>query len=873
MARISRTQTALTGPPEVSVQSRFQQHAVAQTAGKSAGVDPNAGNLASAFSSFFSSLSNTTGQMAQGAHNLEMRKIEIQKVESRKAGAAQASADYASGRSTTPPAADPNEDPYPDDDRYERTSMTPGSSPADAGLSEEQRNNAAFMGAYTSQRARLMGHELVQKIERDTSGVAPENWNSAAQAAFSEYYGKGSGDATFDSEITNVWDNYYQQRSDVKLGEAVAATRAEAAATLSNEVTSFVRGPMASTLGQDEFDGWVAQAQSINPALSVNQARAHVLKTMSTSIQGRDSLLAMQSFLSRPYSVSNEDGSVSTEKSFEELFPAAAAQLSEDAQQRYDTQTSIEAREAYGAFSLDVAAAQRESDWRTQAEMVNTLMQRLPQLESLYGNSNGAHTTNSTALTKMMTDIAEKHLAVNGLQAVAATGAMNDQVTPENVETHQLDWIRENANFLGDPNHSPLAWANGISQHFRTTSKVSTFAQNYIASGFTSGDPDKIQRSQAAVEAFVSQTNASPSQLLGNDTASLAMYLSIKASNDANIGPNTADIATFSDPLFVSTREGLVRDPARAFGLDVSDARTAAEKEALVQSDFFDEVSDELDTAFFRFGNASMDVRMTEAVRAFAILEQTKATMRGRPLSTSDLVARTTEAFKSSTLQEGSVLSLYQGIKQYSEDPNDSRRDIVPYGIAVPNPRTGKVENTQDNVRRAVQDIEDGFIGARFKINGEFVDVDGGDLQVRPDSYTSAGNRLIIEHRDTGAPLTLIPGQSLQTSQLYDPASTRGQPNFASRRSWYQSTPDSSITLTGDPEADAAALTAAGALHPSISLVPTYIGGQVSFYELAVTPFFAEGHDARTQSEMEEVGRTGEGLGPQPDTFTMPISP
>ena len=872
MARLARTQTALPGPPDMSVQSRFQQHAVAQTTGKSANMDPNAGNLASAFSSFFSSLSNTVGQMAQAEHNIEMQKIEAAKKVSRNEGAAAAAADYAREKSAPKKSGDkpaPNSPPLGGD----TPKLAPGSPPADSTLTEQQRSNAAFMDAYSSQRARLLGGDLVRKIEQETAGVAPESWGSVASAAFTKYYGKGTGDATFDAQLTNVWNSYYQERSDVKLGEAVNKTRAEAAATLSNEITGVVQGPTAATIGQDDFDGWVGDAMRINPALSHSQARAQVLKTMAASVQGKDSLLAMQSFLSRPYSISNADGSVTTDKSFEELFPDAAGQLSEDAQKRYDTQTSIEAREAYSNFSLSVAAAQKESNWRTQAEMVNKLMQELPVLENLYGNSNGAYTANATALTKMMTDIAEKHLAVNGLQAGAQSGTMNDSLSADNVEKFQRDWIADRADFLGNKEHNPLEWANGVSQHFRLTSKVSDFAKSYISSGFTSGDPEKIRNSQAAVEAFVSQTNASPSQLLGNDTAAMAMYLSIKAENDAGIGPNTADLAVFSDPNFVSTRDRLLKDPNAAFGIDIGNAK-GAEIETKIQDDFFDKIEDELDTTFFGFGDTDMDVPMKEAVRAFAITEQTKATMRGRPLSTSQLVDRVTNAFKSSTIQQGRVLSLYQGPKQYSENPTDSRRDLVPFGTAVPNPRTGKVENTQDNVRKAVDDIQKGFVGARFMVDGQYMEIGSGDLQVRPDSYTAAGNRLIIEHTDTGAPVTLIPGQSLRTAQLYNqnPSET---PNFASRRSWYQSSPEMDIKLTGDPEKDAAALTAAGALHPSISLVPTYIGGQVAFYELAVMPFFAEGHNARTQSEMERAAKTGEGL-PQPrgfDSSTLPLSP
>ena len=446
MSQAPRTVTRLPNAPDIAVRSQFQQHQVATTVGDSYGLNPNAGNLANTFSQFFSSLAGSVGKIAENQARIEMIQLEDQKRTSRMMGATSAEAakvDFST-----------------DAGQYRDNS--------ESGLTEQQKQDASFMAAYRGSMGRRWGNELIRKIEGDLTNVPAAGWAEAAQAKYQEFFGKGTGDAYFDSQIASEWNKYYEQRADVKLGEANATVRAEAQAAVSNEVVGFMRGPNAAMLGQDDFDGWVSNLMKVRPDLGPNAARAEVVKLMAASVQGKESLMGLQRFLHDPYVVTENDGQTTRSSSFAELFPAAAAQLSEDAQRRYDTQTSIEARQAWSEFGTRVTEMSTMRNWRDQATAAANLMAELPTIEARFGNSNGAAATYMSELVKTIGTLQEKQLNLNGLTASAQSGVTNEMMTSDNVKNFQRDWVLENADFLAGKS-TPEVFAGGVMNHWNMT--------------------------------------------------------------------------------------------------------------------------------------------------------------------------------------------------------------------------------------------------------------------------------------------------------------------------------------------------------------------------------------------------------------------
>lgn len=827
MARRSNNILAQTNAPgQVAARTQLQnfQHVQVDKVADRAGINPFAGDLTSAFNSFFGQVSDALGTLQESEFKQDMVEAKRESVRRRTIAAndaieMQRTGDYG-------------------------TKVTDALDASTSEYKGQYGYNQAFQEAYGN----AIAQDLNTEFEVAAANVSHEGFDEWAEDWFKKKYDTGTGSEIADLTLQSSFNKTFQQLRVQKAFKGIEAQREAALEAAGNSAMTYVG--QKGGWSYPEYNKLFDQVRGINPTMSEGKARAATLDLLAAAsvARGQNGIQNFLSFLDAPdVTMMGEADAGPAGQSLAERFPMDIAQLRQSVFQKQQAFVTAGGQRAVAEFSTKLSAAITETDGDMAARTVKLmgLHADLGKLANTPGINMSMLSEAKSQLNDHVTTTRKLTTGFARLEHLADTGLVHPGMTADDVKTMLPEMLGEmKYNFLVNPDPNAGAGAGRIIDAAYSrfgADAITDDVKQMIIAGLQSPDSTQQANSLNVLRNIGGGDYQIVNQLMGDEFGKMGL---ITASRDGTID---FELVQANSPEMVESRKVVRENGIESYIVeDYADLEKKERQPAVDQ--FFNGVSEQieenmnLDDGWFLFGNNSTPNISDAGNRMLRqITEDEIVKMRNSgdgSVDPDELKKRVAALATSRMVINGGQLMPMR------EVPNN----VIPIGNHVRNP-SGIFEDTVSNMNNAVDTIPDGLRNLVIPGTGTDIIEDGDDIDVSYNTMYALEGANLYAVTSNGVSVNLPIGKEMkgnlqyrEDGQLYNFFQTEDNNE---RR----------FTLTGNIVSDEMILKRY--VHPAIRLIPDSKTNP-NFYRLAVEPHFNKvDGDTMMETELQALAESG----------------
>jgi hypothetical protein len=827
MTRMARTQTNIRGETNgmSEVGTKRFGHVVPQQVGASAGIQPFAGDLSSAFQNFFGQVSNAADKLVQADFVAKKQEAQNQFVVNQEAGVSAAN-------------------------KISQTNPTMSPKDAELQLSEDQRSNNAFLTTFRKTMGSNAGDQIYADFKVHMATQDPSTYEQQAMSWWKKNYGNGTGDPTVDTYMQSTWMRNYESDRVSFAGKAIENQRE----ATSNEImkNAGTRLSMADFGPQDIAN--IAANYRSGPfgGVSDGKAMAQAVAALKISAvsQGRTATTRLIAALHQPYTA--KDG---TQTTLAQMFPEQMGLLEGELTQGLMNYTTLKGAETVSQAMTDMQTviSSYPDELQQFTALTNFFTAKMGELAQTPGIGNGLETFRAAGL-KQLGVLKAYGLGMNRMGAFH-TGEIPAGFDVDEFKKYGMEYMNRNFNVIdgkqGVPDQAIAVNAGMFLRRAVERFGVKAIDDDMVkmfAQGVLSDDPATAARSAIALKTL-DGSGLLAEQLLGKDDAAALAKFRYLTQGNATI--TTGDITQRGGSYDVRMKEaGVFIQKAGGTGAYLFQSEgTKAKQEAKFNEEFLgDSMGEAMEEAMGldKWGTATMSPDLQLRVRNMVDVAVQQRLANNQPVDIDSIRRHVADQLSNSVVRVGDTIELARSVP--NPTVNEKGQIVaVPLGNGVFNPATGKAENTAETF-----DSDKEALGVAL----EKVAPNGSTMLDGKLSFTPAQ-----EHRDVSGywvgdefnnPVNLAINEPYQM-----------QPQFKegdSTRSWWISRwGRDSVRFTGNVEEDQRL--ANRVLGPGVKLIPNIgvspdangeLKPRINGYRLLLTPRLT-GHSTMSLEELQRA--------------------
>jgi hypothetical protein len=799
-----------------------------------AGINPFAGDLTQAFTSFFGQVQDAIGNLQSAEFTKAKLGAEREAIARRRAGAVDA----------FEMQQEKNTDGSPKYASYQD---------AQAASTNAHKDEYGYSQAFQEAYGKATAGKLWADFKIESQGWSASQFESKAQEWWSKNYGKGSGSDIIDLEMQSTWARNFQNERVDQAMKALENSRSMALSATSNSAFTIVNQP--GGWGYKEFDELYTKVAGINPNATAGKVRAATLDMLAAAsiTNGQAGMQNFLSFLDKkdPSTILGE-GQVSVGQSLSDRFPADIAALRNRVytmQQQYVTAGGVN---KVSAFNTKVQNALTETQGNTAARvkaLSELSISDLGELNNTPGVNMAMYAGAKAEITKHLIAARDDMVGMAQIEAFAFPKDGQPQVAHPNLTIDKMKDLlpkmigETKYNFLANP-QAANATGNLLSEVIQRfgTEVVGDDVLQMIKAGLMSDD-ERLQTASQTLLRTIDPDMKIARQLFKDDQQVSNMF---SVGSDGSIRLDVNDLQT----------PGLEDARTAVQTTGIEKLITGEEKKADIATEYqswlekvYERVQENKGLDGWFTSDATGNPAVNDLIKRFASDEAARMLNNGGAVDADKLAANVAKRIDP-------LIHIDEGMLRITgELPNDQ----IPLGNQVPRrDGTGGFEDVISNMNKAVDSIPVGLTSLKLP-NGEMLD-DGDQLGISYNKNLGMKNVYQVVYKDgvrSGTPVS-IPIRDPQSGSFTSIDGSRQYREDGKEYSWWQTEDNNFLEfkLTGNVANDELLLKRF--VHPSIRLIP-FPAHAPTMYYMGVEPHFNK-FDGKymTFGALEELANSGQ---------------
>lgn len=552
--------------PRVQKQTNIA-HAIPQFVGAMRGIDPGAGDMTSAFNSFFGQINNAVQQTVGTYNDLEKQRIRKENDMLKKMAFNDAQRVANAGLNKT---------------SGELLAQMPNSVMVENATGQMEALDVTKRASYTQTFSHalgvLNGERLVNQfhLDRQSQNIAPENYDAYAQAYWTQKFQDGTGNAYHDAAMYAMWERQAGKARYENQQKVISRAHARTDTAINKVI--YNRGENIDSINH------VGLAASVQDYLDSPQGRNKTIGEAKSAVIGlwltaakkkKSTALALNRFLYEEH-VDN-DGNVSP--SLMSLFPNEMKVHEENLRKHYREHATIlgdEVMVRQTTRAAEIGAMPETTVAQRNQKLANLvqLRQAARKLDDTAGVSAQSRATHKALLDKKIRELSAKQVSMNQMRAAMGIGPAGQanpnykpRFTPEVQKQVVADMIEE-MNFIADPDKTAM-FASGFATYHKKYQDIPDGVVDLISQGLTSNDPAVIANTWKVVSTL-DPRGTLLNKKFGDNPKALLAYQKIQASQ------GQAPSVDFNSPNYQAAAEQYATPAdllSKGLGVDTSDVK------------------------------------------------------------------------------------------------------------------------------------------------------------------------------------------------------------------------------------------------------------------------------------------------------------